>query len=79
MKLSAEQLLHRLLRSSAHSSADKARLYGLAAAGYAGVAIDEILRDDRIDRACFPTNIEREDPSPSPKEEQHENHMEIPT
>lgn len=66
MKLNREQFLHRLLRSSAHSSSDKARLYGLAAAGYAGVAIDEVLRDERIDRACFPTNIEREDPSPEP-------------
>ncbi len=42
MKLTAEEFLHRLLRSSAWSSADKARLYGLAAAGYAGAAIDEI-------------------------------------
>lgn len=66
MKLTQEQFLHRLLRSSAHSSADKARLYDLAVAGYAGIAIAEVLRDNRIDRACFPTNIKREDPSLEP-------------
>ena len=69
MKLTAEQFLHHLLRSGAHSSADKARLYGLAADGYASGAIDEVLRDNRIDLACFPTNIEREDASPSPEPE----------
>jgi len=67
MNLTAEQFLHRLLRSSAWSSADKARLYGLAASGRASVAIDEVLRDNRIDRACFPLRIEREDPSPEPE------------
>lgn len=66
MKLTAEQFLHRLLRSSSWSSTDKARLYGLAACGHAGVAIDEVLRDNRIDRACFPTSIEREESSPEP-------------
>lgn len=66
MKLTAEQFLHRLLRSSSWSSTDKARLYGLAASGRASVAVGEVLRDNRIDRACFPLRIEREDPSFGP-------------
>ena len=66
MKLNAEQFLHRLLRSSDWSSADKARLYSLAACGRANTAISEVLRDNQIDQACFPTNIEREEPSPEP-------------
>jgi len=69
MKLTATQFLHRLLRSSDWGSADKAVLFQMDVEGRTREALDIILRDNRIDAACRPTNILREDPSPEPTNE----------